>query len=338
MKKRTNVERRQRMSEIEAMLHQSNISRKNLVRLNVLTRHDDAGVAALANLVFEVAQVAPKRQSRWRDISSQQPRLFEAAVAIFGQVRFQDLLTRDGDAGILPSRLPVAGGRETSPSQPLNTIARPPQKSSLTPASPTNDKVQRPHVAIYTDGGCEPNPGPGGYGVVLVHPRKRAETSGAFRLTTNNRMEILAVIKGLEMLKMPCLVTVYSDSQYLVKAMSQGWAARWQKTGWRLSTKEPAKNVDLWERLLALCKIHRVHFKWIKGHAGHRENERCDFLCAAAQQQKNLPSDHGYEARRTDQPILAAGGVGVVRSCTGAQIPTNPVTGPRNRPHRSFAP
>src|ERR1044072_9735765 len=92
----------------------------------------------------------------------------------------------------------------------------------------------RPEVDIYTDGGCEPNPGPGGYGVVLVHPRKRAESSGAFRLTTNNRMEILAVIKGLEMLKRPCTVTVYSDSQYLVNAMSHGWAARWKRNGWRL--------------------------------------------------------------------------------------------------------
>ena len=130
----------------------------------------------------------------------------------------------------------------------------------------------------------------------MVHPKKRAESCGAFRRTTNNRMEILAAIKGLEMLKQPCKVTLHSDSQYLVKAISQGWAARWKRNGWRLSTKEPAKNVDLWERLLALCSVHHVQFKWIKGHAGHRENERCDFLCSQAKHQKNLAPDHGYEA------------------------------------------
>jgi ribonuclease HI len=99
------------------------------------------------------------------------------------------------------------------------------------------------------------------------------------------------------MLKRPCTVTVYSDSQYLVNAMSHGWAARWKRNGWRLSTKEPAKNVDLWDRLLGLCAVHRVHFQWIKGHSGNPENERCDCLCAAAQRQRDLPSDQGYEGR-----------------------------------------
>jgi len=152
-----------------------------------------------------------------------------------------------------------------------------------------------PHVEIYTDGGCEPNPGPGGYGVVLVHPKKRAEASGGFRLTTNNRMEILAAIKGLELLKQPCKVTLYSDSQYLVDAMMKGWATKWKKNDWWLNNKERAKNIDLWEKLLLLCETHHVAFRWIKGHAGNKENECCDRLSMAALRQPNLPLDEGYE-------------------------------------------
>src|SRR5438128_7035897 len=127
----------------------------------------------------------------------------------------------------------------------------------------TSTTVALPSVEIYTDGGCEPNPGPGGYGAVLVHPKKRAEVSGGFRLTTNNRMEILAAIAGLEMLKQPCKVTLYSDSQYLVKAMMEGWVAAWKKKNWWLNNKERAKNVDLWEKLLLLCETHQVEFRWV---------------------------------------------------------------------------
>jgi ribonuclease HI len=125
--------------------------------------------------------------------------------------------------------------------------------------------VALPHVEIYTDGGCEPNPGPGGYGVVLLHPRQRAEVGGGFRLTTNNRMEIFAVIAGLELLKQPCKVTLYSDSQYLVKAMMEGWVAAWKRKGWWRTKTERPENVDLWQRLDALCQTHQVEFRWVKG-------------------------------------------------------------------------
>ena len=151
------------------------------------------------------------------------------------------------------------------------------------------------HVEIYTDGGCEPNPGPGGYGVVLLHPKKRAEASGGFRLTTNNRMEIFAAIKGLEMLKQPCKVTLYSDSQYLVDAIMKGWAVKWKKKDWWLNNRERARNIDLWEKLLPLCEKHQVAFRWVRGHAGNTENERCDRLSMAALRQPNLPADEGYE-------------------------------------------
>src|SRR6266404_349077 len=152
-----------------------------------------------------------------------------------------------------------------------------------------------PHVEIYTDGGCEPNPGPGGYGVVLLHPRKRREVCGGFRRTTNNRMEIYAAIAGLEILKEPSKVTLYSDSQYLVNAMTQGWVVAWKKKKWWRKQTERTPNFDLWEKLLALCEKHQVEFRWVRGHAGNRENERCDQLSMAALRQPSLATDEGYE-------------------------------------------
>lgn len=152
-----------------------------------------------------------------------------------------------------------------------------------------------PEVEIYTDGACEPNPGPGAYGVVLLHSKKRSEASGGFRLTTNNRMEIYAAIKGLELLNQPCKVTLYSDSQYLVKAMMEGWAEVWKRKDWWRTNKERAVNADLWEKLLVLCAKHRVEFRWVQGHAGIKENERCDELSCAALRPPNLPADEGYE-------------------------------------------
>lgn len=155
---------------------------------------------------------------------------------------------------------------------------------------------KRKQVTIYTDGAAEPNPGPGGYGAVLVYGPHRKQISGGFARTTNNRMEITAAIKGLEMLKEPCDVTLVSDSKYLVDAMTLGWAKRWRARGWIKSDKEPVVNPDLWERLLDLCSIHNVTFKWVKGHAGHPENELCDQLATAALQQPNLPPDEGFLA------------------------------------------
>jgi ribonuclease HI len=150
-------------------------------------------------------------------------------------------------------------------------------------------------VTIYTDGGCEPNPGPGGYGAILISGRARKELSGGFCLTTNNRMEIFAAIAGLEALKFPCKVTVYSDSRYLVDAMSKGWVLKWKAKDWRRNKKEKARNIDLWEKLLALCERHQVRFEWVKGHAGHDLNDRCDELAMTALKKPHLPVDEGYE-------------------------------------------
>ncbi len=151
------------------------------------------------------------------------------------------------------------------------------------------------HVIMYTDGACSGNPGAGGYGIVLMYQQHRKELSGGFRLTTNNRMEMMAAIVGLQALKFSCEVTLYTDSRYLVDAMTQGWAKRWQTNGWKRNKKEMAKNPDLWQTLLRLCEQHQVEFAWVKGHAGDPENECCDRLAVAAAQQSNLPPDLGYE-------------------------------------------
>ena len=172
---------------------------------------------------------------------------------------------------------------------------------TLTPAG-------RPHVKIYTDGGCEPNPGAGGYGVVLLHPKKRREVSGGYRLTTNNRMELIAAIKGLELLQKPCKVTLYSDSQYLVDGMAKGWAVGWKKKNWWRKT-ERIPNPDLWQRLLELSEVHEIEFLWVRGHAGNEENECCDRLSYAAIKLPNLPADEGYENKpETKRPALTEEG------------------------------
>ncbi|MFZ5591694.1 MAG: ribonuclease HI [Bacillota bacterium] len=157
--------------------------------------------------------------------------------------------------------------------------------------------AELPQVEIYTDGACTGNPGPGGYGVILKYGDRIKELSGGFALTTNNRMEILAAIVGLEALKRPCQVTLFSDSRYLVDAVNQSWVERWRRYGWKKGKNgEPAKNVDLWQRLLPLLEKHRVTLVWVKGHADNHYNNRCDQLAVQAAGQPDLPPDPGYQA------------------------------------------
>jgi ribonuclease HI len=159
-------------------------------------------------------------------------------------------------------------------------------------------------VVIYTDGACVGNPGPGGYAAILMAGGKRKELTGGRRLTTSNRMEIMAAIVALEALKWPCQVTLYSDSRYVVDTIMKGWAQRWQANGWKRNRKEYAVNTDLWKRLLAICEQHKVEFVWVRGHAGHPENERCDLLSEAAARGAELPADSGYEEQQAPQPSL----------------------------------
>jgi ribonuclease HI len=189
----------------------------------------------------------------------------------------------------------------------------------------------RKQVTIYTDGGCEPNPGAGGYGVVLIYGTFRKEISGGFRLTTNNRMEIYAAIKGLELLKEPCDVTLFSDSKYLVDAIEKKWVLRWKSRGWRLSSKERALNIDLWEQLLPMLKKHNVTFSWVKGHAGSPNNERCDHLSMSALRRKDLPADDGYENKPPEpQPVPMTKEGQPCRKCG------TPVIKRMNRHHKPF--
>ncbi|MGD1715343.1 ribonuclease HI [Hydrocoleum sp. CS-953] len=154
----------------------------------------------------------------------------------------------------------------------------------------------KPEITIYTDGACSGNPGPGGYGIVLLSAGKqRQEFSRGYKLTTNNRMELMAAIVGLEKLEFPSIVTLYTDSKYIVDAVTKGWAKRWRANGWKRNKKDKAMNPDLWGKLLDLCDKHEVEFSWVRGHSGNIENERCDKLAVAASQQVDLLSDLGYK-------------------------------------------
>ena len=155
--------------------------------------------------------------------------------------------------------------------------------------------TSKKHVIIYTDGACTGNPGPGGYGAVLLYGEHRHELSGGYRRTTNNRMELMGAIKSLEALKQSCRVTLHSDSQYVVEGIERGWAKRWRGNGWMRNKREQAVNPDLWGRLLDLCDKHEVELTWVRGHAGDPENERCDQLAVQAAHGEELPLDGGYE-------------------------------------------
>ena len=159
------------------------------------------------------------------------------------------------------------------------------------------ENAKKPAIYLYTDGAASGNPGPGGYGVVLKCAGMEKELSGGFALTTNHRMELLAVIKGLEAVKWKNAdIRVWSDSSYVVKAINEGWLENWEKKGFR-----KVKNPDLWQRFLPLYRSHRVTFHWIKGHNGHPENERCDALAVAAYRHAGLPDDEGYLLSQEEQ-------------------------------------
>lgn len=171
--------------------------------------------------------------------------------------------------------------------------------------------MSRPTILLYTDGAASGNPGPGGYGAVLICGGHRKEMSGGFKRTTNNRMELLAVIVGLEAIRWEnAVVEVWSDSSYVVNAVTQGWVFNWESRGWKKTKGGKAENIDLWERFLPLYRSHQVTFHWLKGHAGHPENERCDRMAVAAGAEafargEYLPEDTGYIERpkKEDQAI-----------------------------------
>jgi len=149
-------------------------------------------------------------------------------------------------------------------------------------------------ITIYTDGSSRGNPGPGGYGTLLIYQGQRKELSGGFAKTTNNRMEILAALTGIESLTEPCNITIYSDSKYVIDTMDKGWIHGWKKKGWSRGSNKPLKNVDLWMRMYTAIASHKISWKWVKGHAGNPNNERCDILATRAADQKGNPVDEGF--------------------------------------------
>lgn len=160
--------------------------------------------------------------------------------------------------------------------------------------------MEKPNVKIYTDGACANNPGKGGYGIVLMYKKQNGEViqknlSRGFKLTTNNRMELLAVIDALLALKSPCNIELYSDSKYVVDAINQKWLDSWVNKNWKLNTKNPVKNIDLWKKLIEAMKIHDIKFIWVKGHASNEFNNLCDKLAVSARSCDDLEIDSGFE-------------------------------------------
>jgi ribonuclease HI len=149
-------------------------------------------------------------------------------------------------------------------------------------------------ISLFTDGSCLGNPGPGGYGAILVYKEHRKELSQGYRLTTNNRMEMMAAIAGLQSLQEPCRVRLTTDSQYVKQGITQ-WIQNWKRRGWLTASKEPVKNVDLWKLLDTEVQRHQVDWHWVKGHSGHDENERCDVLARDAAMSSDLLEDTGYQ-------------------------------------------
>lgn len=160
--------------------------------------------------------------------------------------------------------------------------------------------MEKPEIKIYTDGACANNPGCGGYGIVMLYKDKNGQThkkefSKGFNLTTNNRMELLAVIDALNILKKPCKIKLYSDSKYVVDAINQKWLDGWQEKNWKLNTKNPVKNIDLWEKFLTAQKPHEIEFIWVKGHNSNKYNEICDKLAVNARNKDGLENDSGFK-------------------------------------------
>ncbi|MBL8049314.1 MAG: ribonuclease HI [Chthonomonas sp.] len=150
-------------------------------------------------------------------------------------------------------------------------------------------------MTAWTDGACSGNPGPGGYGVILEYGDKRRELSEGYRRTTNNRMEMRGVIAALAALRYPCEVTIVTDSKYVVDSVTKRWVHGWRSRGWKKSDGNPALNADLWQEMLDLLETHKVKFQWVRGHAGHAENERCDELAVAAAKSSALLEDSGFK-------------------------------------------
>ena len=210
----------------------------------------------------------------------------EEQVRGFAGARFK------GFPSIDEARAWLQDGANTQPIRKKHTGSKPKQ------AAP-GISTDQADVIIYTDGGCSCNPGPGGYGAVIITNGKRHELSGGFKHTTNNRMELMACIVALKSIKPGASVLVHSDSQYVVNGISKGWAAKWRAQGWMRNKNDAAENYDLWQELLDACAPLNVRFVWVKGHAGNEENECCDQLATQALAADHTDRDKNFETGRT---------------------------------------
>lgn len=196
------------------------------------------------------------------------------------------------EAEVFLEKHPTKPTRHTAAAKPKRTASK---ANTAQYTGNARQPAPKGRIVIYTDGGSINNPGPGGYGVVIIKDSNIHELSKGYRLTTNNRMELLACIAGLSAIKNPAAIILHSDSKYVINGITKGWAKKWRANGWMRTKTEPAQNPDLWERLLQLCAKHDVQFKWVKGHAGIAGNERCDELATQAANGTKLAVDRVYE-------------------------------------------
>lgn len=222
----------------------------------------------------------------------------EAQVKGYPGARYQGFRSRaEAEAWLRSQRGAQEPQSGATPEPPLFDMPDPsPQPATQAQAIDHTGALADGKVVIYTDGGCIGNPGPGGYGAVLLYKGHRRELSGGYRRTTNNRMELMACIVALQSLKCRSQVVLHSDSRYVVDGITRGWARRWRENGWLRNEGEEARNADLWSQLLDLCDEHEVEFVWVRGHVGNPENERCDKLSMQAAEAKDLPEDTGFAA------------------------------------------
>ncbi len=219
----------------------------------------------------------------------------EAQVKGYPGARYQGFRSRAEAEAWLRSQEDPQEPRATAPEPPLFEVPPPPpQPAAQAQVIGHGEALAAGKVVIYTDGGCIGNPGPGGYGAVLLCKGRRKELSGGYRRTTNNRMELMACIEALKALPAGAVITLHSDSRYVVNGINRGWARRWRANHWMRTPSEAAENSDLWAELLEVCEERNVRFVWVRGHSGHGENERCDALAKAAAEGPNLPEDLAY--------------------------------------------
>jgi ribonuclease HI len=242
------------LDEVTAFLRQSNISAKNIRRLEHLCQSDNPSLRERAVAVLEVARTYPRKRRRYVKMAREQPQLLQQLRATLGDGWWDHLC--------------VSGALAM-------TVESDAEDDAEDEKSATRNGLKR--VTIHTDGACQSNPGPGGWAAILRYGQHVKELKGAESATTNNRMELQAAIAGLNALKQVCAVEIFTDSKYLRDGISK-WLARWKNNGWQTLERTPVKNQDLWVQLDTLCARHEVRWQWLKGHAGHRENERCDQL------------------------------------------------------------